>query len=355
MWRYPALAYFLLATSLIAAGNAVRAQFGGAIPGREGEWPYIDHWMLLQYLVDYGDVGFVRRGLVGTLLPGDPALGATALVLAAATLPAVLVAAVMAPRLARLEDRTLAFAFAVSPALFWQMGFDLGRFDALNMLVVLGIVLCPWRWALMAAPVMLLIHEAAAAIFLPVLFALHWQRFGLGAPMMVAGTAVLGVTAALIGLSARPDAAMIAALYPTAMADPWVISSSIEDNLSLAWRHFAEERSARQFWMLGPPLLYVAALVFVGARMLQQASGAWVVLAAALSPLLLPLVAVDYARWIALAGANVILVALLIGRQKPVVRPPRAAVVVLAAAGAFGPMGILFGFPGAQFFLGRLF
>jgi hypothetical protein len=344
----------LLAVVLIAAGNVVRAQFGGAIPGREGAWPYLFHGMLLPYLVDYGDVGFIRRGLVGTLLPGDPALGATLPVLVAATLPPLLVALVLSVRLARLEDRLLAFAFGVSPALFWHMGFDFGRFDALNLLIVLAIALCPWRWALLAAPVTLLIHEAAAAIFLPVLFALHGQRFGFGAPLLVAGLAVLGVMAALIGLAARPGVETLAALYPLAMPDPWAISSSIADNLGLAWRHFAEERTARQFWMLGPPALYVAMLLVVVAWTLRHVRGAWLPLAAALSPLLLPLVAADYARWLALAGTNIILVALVIRPDAPA-RAPRVAVLALAAAGVFGPMGILYGFPGAQFYLGRLF
>lgn len=348
------LVYFCVAVVLIAAGNVVRAQFGGAIPGREEAWPYLYHGMLLPFLVDYGDVGFVRRGLVGTLVPGDPALGATLPVLVAATLPPLLVAAGLSLRLARLEDRALAFAFAVSPALFWHMGFDLGRFDALNLLIVLAIVLCPWRWALLAAPLTLPIHEAAAVIFLPVLFALHWQRFGLGTPLVVAGVAVLFMMAALIGLSATPSPATIAALYPLAMPDPWVISSSIEDNLGLAWRHFSAERTAWQFWMLGPPALYVAVLFVVVARVVQPVPGAWLPLAAALSPLLMPLVAVDYARWLALAGTNAILVALVVAPAMPD-RAPRAVVAALVVAGAFGPMGILYGFPAAQWYLGRLF
>ena len=75
------LFFFLLAMVLIAAGNLVRAALGNPVPGRAGEWPFREHWLLLQYLVDYGDIGFVRRGLIGTLLPGDPALGATPVVL----------------------------------------------------------------------------------------------------------------------------------------------------------------------------------------------------------------------------------------------------------------------------------
>jgi hypothetical protein len=348
---YPTLVFFLVAIGLIAAGNVVRAQFGGDIPGREGAWPFLGHWKLLQYLVDYRDLGFVQRGLVGTLVPGDPALGATVAVLAAATAPAVLLAAAMAPLLARLEDRTLAVAFAVSPALFWQTGYDFGRFDTVNLLLALVIALSPWRWALLAAPVMLLIHEAAAVIVVPVLFALHWRRFGLDAALVVAGLGVLSVTAALLGLAAQPDEAVIRAAYPMAKADTaWIYSAGVKDHLSHAWRHLIEQRSARQFWMLVPPALYVAALGFTVARALRGVRGAWLALAAALTPLLLSLVATDLARWIALAGTNVILVALVIGRETPV-RAPRAAGAALAAAGVLGPMGILVGLPAVQLLL----
>lgn len=348
------LVFFVLAIVLVAAGNVVRAHLYEVVPGREGQWPFLEYGMVLQYLVDYGDIGFVRRTLIGTLVPGDPALGVTPAVLAAATAPAVLAAAVMAPLLARLADRGLAIALAVSPALFWQLGYDLGRFDTINLLIALGILLSPWRWALMAAPVMLLVHEAVAVILMPVLFALHWQRFGLGAPMVAAGVAVLATTAALVGLSTRPDEAVVRAAYPAAKAESaWVYAAGVEDNLMLAWRHVTEHRSARQFWMLVPPALYVTALVVVVARMLRGVTGAWLPLAAALSPLLLPLLGADYARWIALAASNVILVALLLGRETPA-RLPRAALVVLVAAGAAGPIGILFGFPAWQFLPERL-
>jgi hypothetical protein len=348
------IVFFLLALILIAAGNVVRAPLGTPIPGREGEWPFVGYWLLLPYLVDYGDFGFVRRALVGTLLPGDPALGATPLVLVAATAPAVLLAAAMAPRLARLEDRALAFALAVSPALFWQMGYDLGRFDTLNLLIAFAIALSPWRWALMAAPVTLLIHEAAAAIFMPVLFALHWRRFGLNAATVAAGAGVIAVTAALVGFSARPTVEAVRAAHPVAMAESaWIFTTGVDDNVTLAWRHLTEQRPARQFWMLAPPALYLAVLVVVVAQMLQGVRAAWVPLAAALSPLLLPLVGKDYARWIALAGANVILVALVVA-PATAVRPPRAALVALAVAGAFGPLGVLVGFPAVQFLLPRL-
>jgi len=353
--HHPTVVFFLLALGLIAAGNVVRAALGNPVPGREGEWPFLEHWLLLQYLVDYGDLGFVRRGLIGTLLPGDPALGATPVVLAAAMAPAVMAAAAIAPLLARLEDRALAFAFAVSPALFWQMGFDFGRFDTLNLLIALGIALCPWRWALVAAPVTLLIHEAAAVVLMPVLFALHWQRFGPGAPMVVAGMAVLAVIAAVVHLSARPDETAVLAAYPVAEVDSArVFGRSLSDNLALTWRHLTDGRPARQFWMLGPPALYVAALVVVVARMLRARRGAWVALAAALSPLLLAPLGTDYARWLALAGANVILVALVVGGASSP-RAPRAAVAALVAAAALGPMGILFGFPAAQFWRPELF
>jgi hypothetical protein len=341
--------FFVLALVLIAAGNAVRAQFESPAPGSGAGWPFLGHWMLLQYLVDYADLGFVRRGLVGTLLPFDPALGATPALLAAATAPAVCLAGVIAPLLARLQDQGLALAFAVSPALFWQMGYDLGRFDILNLLLALVIALSPWRWALMAAPVTLFIHEAAAAIVMPVLFALHWQRFGLGAPLVAAGVAALVTTAALVELSARPGEATVLAAYPIAEPDSArVFARSVADNLALAWRHVTEQRSARQFWMLVPPALYVAALLVVVARMLRGARRAWVPLTAALSPLVLPLVGADYARWIALAGANIIVVALLLGRERSA-RLPRTALAVLVAAGALGPIGIIFGFPAPQF------
>jgi len=189
---------------------------------------------------------------------------------------------------------------------------------------------------------------------MPVLFALHWQRFGLGAPMVAAGVAVLATTAALVGLSTRPDEAAVRAAYPAAKAESvWVYAAGIRDNLTLAWRHVTEHRSARQFWLLVPPALYLAALVCVVARRLRGVTGAWVPLAAALSPLLLPLLGADYARWIALAGSNVILVALLLARERPA-RLSTAAVAALVAAGALGPIGILFGFPAWQFLPERL-
>lgn len=160
-----------------------------------GEVPDALVWNMTHYHVNYFEHGFLRRGLVGTLvhpvfsaLPDGGAaeyavmlgIGLTAclgLILTARTL---LVRAT--PHGAGGWLGLLALALILSPAGFMQMGYDMARLDQLNFVLVALALLCVSRGRVLAAGALMgaatLVHEAVLFYGVPVVAGLAWSLAG---------------------------------------------------------------------------------------------------------------------------------------------------------------------------------
>ncbi|WP_172299572.1 hypothetical protein [Pseudoruegeria sp. HB172150] len=151
-------------------------------------------WMITQYVVNYFEHGFVRRGLVGTLfhpfvmLAEDPALTAAiaSWIVFFATSAAALVLADRALPHAEAETPDLRHglrtALAVGCLGAVQVGYDQGRFDLLNMLLLAAALALVLRdrplLAGAALTIGVLVHSAILFYGLPLAIVAQFLRSG---------------------------------------------------------------------------------------------------------------------------------------------------------------------------------
>ena len=145
-------------------------------------------WKLTQYFVNYFDFGFVKRGLLGTLLhPVFTSIG-TNRILAVSTVllfdfsivfGGLVLIDTLCDRMSG-EDGNLGdvirFLIVFSPLGVMQLSYDAGRFDHVNIILVLLSLVLVLRGFDLVAGILLgigvLVHEAVFVFGLPVLLAI---------------------------------------------------------------------------------------------------------------------------------------------------------------------------------------
>lgn len=304
-------------------------------------------WMLSHFAVDYQSFGFVKRGLVGSLVdvPADPAAVGRVAALSLAMLLAALGAAVAFVRQTG-APLALAVAFAVSPGTFQNFAFDVGRFDQIGAVLCLLSILALRRGIPGVAPVAVflgvLIHEAFALLFLPLIVAVaSAEARGRVAPWLAPALAGGVATAAVLlfgGAEPEAIADFFAKLgpfyYPLRI---WV--SPLGESVAYASGHLLHADTLR--WSILPSAGFLAVNAVVLGRMIARAApGSLWLMIPALAPVALVLVGIDIPRWSALAVFNLFTVALL------GVRDASRLPWLLAALAPLGPLGIAWAFPG---------
>jgi hypothetical protein len=327
---------------LALAGVATCAGYAVLEPELEA-----DHrsWMISHFAVDYPSLGFVKRGLIGSLIDVAPAPEAAR---AVARLSLVMLVALLlgAAAFVRSSGAPLAVivAFAVSPATFQNFAFDLGRFDQIGALLSLLSMLAIRRgivWAAPAAAVLgVLIHEAFAVMFLPLVVAVG----------VVEGRVSLWLGPALSGAAATGAVLLFGGAEPALVADffsrmgpdyypPRIWISSLVDSVGYALGHALHPDTWRH--VIAPSSAFLAANIAVLGIAIRGAAPRFLGLAIfALSPVALTAVGIDIPRWSAIAVFNLFAVALLVVRDGPVRLP-----WLLAGLSVLGPIGIAWPFP----------
>lgn len=352
---------------LLAVGFGV--QFVAALAA--GDLRVFSGFNALHFHVDYVTHGFVRRGLVGTLLwPFPEAVrGMVALVFGvavAAGLVAVATGTLRAVRvhLAPAAARGLSALVVASPASFLAFGYDFARYDQLNLLLAAAAVWLVRRqrvWAAAAVCVLaLLVHEGFLFYGVPlVLAAVGMAANAPGAALpaqlrraLIRGAPVLAVSVVTVA------AVMVHGRYEPGHD---ALAASLAEHLT------PTNRNALFVWLRDSD----AAAGYVAGRLRQglfsplevgllaaTAGGIAVALVAvyranarrldlwALVPLgVLPLfaVGVDYARWLGLAWVLALAVVMLQMREGRFTRLPRGLAGrwpwLLALAGPLGTVG----------------
>ena len=340
------------------------------------------NWTFTHWAFTY-DHGPVKRALVGEMVqqvapPGG--LFDTVWVLALILAAVVAVAACLAFWAPFVRDRRaplLVFGVIATThvATVQHVFYDLGRFDQIGLLLALAIAAIVLRWgtSLAAAAAVaalsalaLLVHEAFLLMYSPVLVALLFRQAGRARPlrdprllsMAAAHGAVLGWLVVL-GPPEISEAGLLQDL--SARHGDWihprsvkVLYSSMVAEAARAVSVMASVRRVVQHGVLALALLPTLWLgvALVRARRQQAANGAGpdvTLLAAALSPLLLYPLGIDFARWWAAALTNVLLVvALLLASSEAwraawsdvLARHPLVAWTALLVNAAAGPIGV---------------
>jgi len=336
--RLGTLAFALL------AGLAALAGYGVLEPELEAEHRL---WMLSHFAVDYQSFGFVKRGLVGSLIDvsPDPAAVGRVAWLSLAMLTAVLVASVAFVRDTR-APLVLVAAFAVSPGTFQNFAFDVGRFDQIGAVLGLLSILALRRGIPAVAPIAVLlgvlIHEAFAVLFLPLIVAVAFvEARGRVAPWLAPAFAGGVATAAVLLFgAAEPEAiAEFFAKMGPFYYPPRIWVSPLGESVVYASGHLLHPDTLWRSVL--PSVGFVAIHVAILGRMIGRAApdARWLMIPA-LAPMALVMVGIDIPRWSALSVFNLFTVALL------AVRDPSRLAWLLVGLALLGPLGIAWAFPG---------
>jgi hypothetical protein len=349
-----------LSLPLVVAGDAIERPFDfGA-------------YKLVQFHVTYQDLGFVRRGLPGSVIrllapePSDLMLYVLAACVALCLV--LLYWLLVIPAFAKhgtVRSRILLYAiFLVAPATFWQVGYDLGRYDHLGTIVLLASLLLVERKLLVVAGLLgalaVLVHEAWVFMSFPVVLAAALTRVRpgkIGRPLMAVGLPVLvALVAVLLWGGYEPGReAFEAALARTGAPGEefWarcVWTRGLVENMEIVALEIHEPGVltglvAALAWFSVFCLFYLRFHALNGLRLD----------ALSLSPfLVIPLfaVGVDFERWLAAAALNMTIVMACKMRRRASggiegVEPSRSNLlpVLLLATAVLGPLGVARAFP----------
>jgi hypothetical protein len=326
----------------------------------------INAWKLTHWLFSY-ELGFVKRGLVGTLAHAVLPRGIVtreAVVVASLVVVAVFLIALACFALPLFggEERRRSWYVGLVALLAPGIGYllsDLGRFDILNVALCLLTLLAARRLGRFPYPLfvavswlILLIHEAALLIALPMLFVAYLHANGrLGElaelrrwPLLALRLAPALLLAAVIALLGRSDLALpdlVARLATQADFAPspesaFVLERSLDSDVAQVMGETTDDSNGAEMKELRlggvDPLpfeliLGVAALQQLFAHLvflaLDRARRRPTLIALHLgfaAPLLLMLVGVDWQRWAAMASAQSTVMMLLFARDLPATR-----------------------------------
>jgi hypothetical protein len=321
----------------------------------------VNAWKQTHWLFSY-ELGFVKRGLVGTLFQGlhpsrvvySEAIVVTSLAVVALFLVAL--GAFAYPLFSeRQRQRSLAIALValLAPGVGYLVS-DLGRFDVMNLTLCLVTLLgvqalgrFPAVLLVAVSCVLLLIHEAALVLCLPLLFVAYLESEGrlealanrrqwLRLAPLLAPVGLLFVALVGLGSSDRPAAELIASLAAQADFEPstrsaYVLLRPLGSNVAQVFDAGGAVPEVGGSLPLGSVdtlsfwhMLALAALqqvfahfAFAGLAPVRRRAVRLALHGSFLAPLALMIVGVDWGRWVAGGSAQCAVLMLLFARGLP--------------------------------------
>jgi hypothetical protein len=258
----------------------------------------------------------------------------------------------------------LAF-FAISPATISHIGFDIGRYDQLNLIILILAVMLVSRGALIRASLLaavgVFVHQPFVVIFLPLLVAIAIAENGrasFASGVKVAFFPILAL--AFIMLQGNPEILNERELNSALLKSyphfrPNSIAASIEVfflDLPRAFALTIVPYSKPSTWLyLSAAGTYFALLIAVYWQFFKHVSEPklQLVMIAPFASLALFLLGVDYYRWIALISLNMFLAYAYVSHKmnRNVITDvhSRRLLVTISIFALLGPMGVRSAFP----------
>lgn len=329
----------------------------------------VSAWVKPYFYANYLELGFIKRGLVGTLFHvtalnklASPSIIALFGHAAVTTALAFTIWRLAAKSFSswRIRDRIPVYSFALlSPALFLRIGFDTARMDAWCLLITIATLYflqnCtnPYRCAIIASGsigIQMLIHDASILFYSPLIFALTllkgeslptWPRLR----QFVCTAALPGLTAICLKAFGQYEAGQQALgeflggkhteLIGTM---PMELTSSLADNHISAMPSFSLEN-----YYGGNIAILAYYLLAVGLCLFFSRPSWWVGITV-FSPLAVSVLAVDHVRFM---GTSITAAALLAMYLAPTYRiefnatTRRLAYIISGLFFTLGPLGIV--------------
>ncbi len=242
-------------------------------------------WNMTHFHVSYADFGFMRRGLLGSVMApilarfedGSDAEYAVMLGLDALICLGLIVTAAhlfLRKDSAQIGQSWLLVALVISPVGFVQLGYDAARLDHVNFaLAALAMAAVARGWVIPAAVLvtaMMLVHEAALFYAVPVVTAFAYLKRRslidgalIALPALIAAIALVIWGAVEVDLSAAlpPEVNLAASVWTRELLEPargfpplhYLIAAYLAAiPLILLWRHYSLNRTAPDLLFLAP-------------------------------------------------------------------------------------------------------
>lgn len=268
----------------------------------------IADWRYVYYYLNYPDFGFIKRGLVGSIVQlgefGDLDAWLPGLVVGFG-LGAIFFIVLIYSRLER--SNVLKVLFILSPFIFLNFGYDAGRFDLLlNLIFVFVLILIERRQYYVCGAVLLitpLIHEVFMVAHIPALLLLSYllidrRRRAKALALIFLPAALSFAVVALFG-DYKGDLREVAVLFD----DGWfweqyryfmILKRSVVDNLFYNYGWLSALGVVNPLLLIIPLGVYIL-IIF---HYYKDLPHKFFLLFACLSPLALTIIAADVGRWV---------------------------------------------------------
>ena len=324
----------------------------------------VSDWVKPYYYVNYFDLGFIKRGLIGSIyaLLGVPSwVGSPALIVVASHALVSLVVAGLFWAFARLQLRDWALSdklaiytfFALSPAFFVHLGFDTGRMDIWCLAISIATLMLVVREGVppMAASfvsgasiaIQMLIHDASILFYSPLVFAALQHRSdysSCGMRLRFVRSLPAIVLILLTGIPLlfwgryEPGQEMLdgtlAGLHPElAGGMPVELTWTLARSIKMVWAGLTP-------WsFFGGHLLTISYFFLAATLVILVSKAPWWMYASAFSPLIVSFLAIDSLRFLGISVVSLFLLVLVVGRDPNYLRQPRSMRIGLFVLAAF--------------------
>ena len=337
------------------------------------------NWIYTHWAFTY-EHGFIKRGLVGELIslligPVTPSIVNTISLAVLLLLAAALTCLFIMPAI-RAPERVGVWLFGViavtHSATMPRFAYELGRFDEMGLLILLVCLLLfvrasPAIRLAVIPPLCLLglvIHEAFFLMFLPLIAAIWFyeEQNGLIWPKLVVLAAMVASTWVIgrFGLLSNPPLDKYVALLQQRHAFPiskWsvgVLYRDLGENIALSVSYLREnlhDMIRGHFILVAtliPTFLLLRSLGLTMVSLRQGGRCRFLLIAAALAPLIMYPLAFDYFRWWSAAITNLLMVFAYLAIREDTMRRrladtienmPVVSVCIIGVSLVFGPMG----------------
>jgi len=340
---------------------------------------FVSEWLAHQFFFNYQDLGFIRRGLPGSILHYFPSLLTidgikTISILIALTATGIFwIYFFTASKKLSTKQQLFTLLIAVSsPATFMHIGYDMGRYDWIGLtffiLSIFAIEKKHTIYAIVFSSIGVLSHEAYFLIFFPsviAFFLLHnnsksiydipWLKtLAIGLPVF--GLYILLSIKGNTGFENGEAIRQHLTIYNNAFKnialtwgydDPFdVLIRDFRENWNLVIEYFGREGIIPKKYLL---ITFIWTTFFIAAFFsILKANRVPVRIwhFAACTPILLTVIAVDYARFSALTFITTLIMYLYIVKhvENPI-KIPLFAGLLLVSSCLLGPIGEIWIFP----------
>ena len=343
----------------------------------------VSNWLTPQYFLNYQEFGFIKRGFIGSVINIFTDNPTSLSIFIISCLVSVLTTVIFwsfivnsSYHALNYKSRNIFFMLvALSPAIFWQFGYDLGRYDQINFSILIISLLLIEKDKLFFSSVLcalaLLIHEVFLFMFMPVIFFIVLDKykddtitmlikkllFFLSLPVVTMlfitlyGKFEPGIDILTDNLKETNAASVIALMEgPFSPLEVWVRSAS--DNFTHTLKHFSVDQVYRTKGFINSlfiGLFYLAFWVIFYYKLHKDNKIHFNLLSfAPFMSFPLYFIGTDYARWFSIIILNMCIV-FLFKLRKPIVNNVQISYNVitgfLVLSTILGPIGVLITWP----------